>query len=66
MFMKCLIPVYNYSGLINRYSDGIQGLKTLVRFPVVQDLSLLNSFQTGYGDNLASYPTITWGPFPRG
>jgi hypothetical protein len=47
-------------------SDGIEtGWTARVRFPAVQDCSLLHSVHTGSGPHLASYPTGTGGSFPR-
>jgi hypothetical protein len=42
------------------------GWTTRIRFPAVQDCSLLNSVQTGSGAHPASYPMSTGGCFSGG
>jgi hypothetical protein len=52
------------SGQLSQYSEGLRW-KALVRFPSVQDFSLLHGFQTGPGAHLASYLIGTGRPFPE-
>jgi hypothetical protein len=59
---KILITV-----LLRDSSVGIAtGWTTRVRFPALQDYSLLHVVQTGSGAHPASYPVGTWGFFPGG
>jgi hypothetical protein len=64
--MHCLSYIHTEA----RSREGSVGIATgctaRVRFPAVQDLSLLHSVQTESGANPASYPVGSGGSFPGG
>jgi hypothetical protein len=50
-----------------KWSVGVsKGLTARVRFPALQDVSLLRNVQTDSGANPATYPRGTVGFFPEG
>jgi hypothetical protein len=53
-------------GVAQSVSRRAAGWTARLRFPAVQDFSLLHSVQTGSGAHLASYPIGTGSSFLRG
>jgi hypothetical protein len=59
ILLKRKLKQYEESGQLSRYSGGLMSWVAQVRFPEVEDLSLLQSAQTDSGAHPVSYPVGT-------